>query len=185
MKIECVGVSGLQESIYFSGLPMRTVAIVEEDVNADIRGERLAQTPIGSGHDNFLNGITVHFLLTATNKFWVEMQRYHFIDFVSSQSTMHKLQRFDLNRCYNEYVDPRIVAIMQELQKNAKNGSEEDYMRLLYSNPSGMELSAYMVTNYRQLKTIYNQRRYHRLKEWRDFCSWIETLPNAEYIING
>ena len=39
-----------------------------------------------------------------------------------------------------------------------------------------------MTTNYRQLKTIYCQRRTHRLPEWRVFCEWIETLPYADFI---
>jgi hypothetical protein len=34
-----------------------------------------------------------------------------------------------------------------------------------------------MTTNYRQLKTIYHQRKNHRLPEWREFCEWILTLP--------
>jgi hypothetical protein len=34
-----------------------------------------------------------------------------------------------------------------------------------------------MTTNYQQLKTIYQQRRNHRLPEWQVFCDWVETLP--------
>ena len=51
------------------------------------------------------------------------------------------------------------------------------YLRILYSNPCGMFLTARMTTNYQQLKTIYQQRRYHRLPEWQWFCDWCETLP--------
>jgi hypothetical protein len=39
-----------------------------------------------------------------------------------------------------------------------------------------------MTTNYRQLKTIYKQRRTHTLPEWQAFCDWIETLPYADMI---
>jgi hypothetical protein len=39
-----------------------------------------------------------------------------------------------------------------------------------------------MTTNYRQLKTIYSQRKTHRLPEWKEFCAWIETLPYSELI---
>ena len=60
---------------------------------------------------------------------------------------------------------------------------EEMYLEILYSNPAGFRLHARMTTNYRQLKTIYQQRRTHRLPEWRAFCDWIETLPHAEFII--
>jgi hypothetical protein len=53
------------------------------------------------------------------------------------------------------------------------------------SNPCGFKLTAGMTTNYRQLKTIYNQRKNHRLPEWRDFCTWITLLPFAELITNS
>lgn len=51
------------------------------------------------------------------------------------------------------------------------------YLRCLYSNPCGFRLTAGMTTNYCQLKTIYQQRKDHRLPEWREFCQWILTLP--------
>ena len=173
---------------------------------------KLAQAEKGSGHDNWLNGIVVQFDLTFSNKAWVEMERYHFIDFVSSQSTMHRITKFDLEKpgVYIGYTDPRMIEIMQELvanynesreaadnyrahmnlsgeydpeiQKELDNAAKEDYLRVLYSNPSGFRLTAGMTTNYRQLKTIYAQRRNHRLPEWREFCRWIETLPYSELI---
>ena len=159
----------------------------------------LAKAVAGSGHDNFLNGIIVQFDLTFSNKAWVEAERYHFLDFISSQSTMHRITKFDLEKSYIEYVDLRMVEIMkekvkeynklQEWQKNKVDCSEEEknslkqkYLEILYSNPCGFRLTARMTTNYRQLKTIYKQRKTHRLPEWRVFCKWVETLPYAEFI---
>ena len=109
---------------------------------------------------------------------------------------MHKISKFDLNESYNKYVDERIVDIMKEKVKEYNTICEscedspttnaikkEKYLEILYSNPAGFELTAGMTTNYRQLKTIYSQRKNHRLPEWRDFCKWIETLPHSELII--
>lgn len=152
---------------------------------------RLAQAPLGSGHDNFLNGIIVQFDLTFTNKAWVEAERYHFLDFISSQSTMHRMARFDLDKSYIKYVDPRIVMIMKEKVDAYNKLLKEDkddprlktmYLELLYSNPAGFKITAKMTTNYRQLKTIYAQRRHHRLPEWQAFCDWVLTLPHSELI---
>lgn len=40
-------------------------------------------------------------------------------------------------------------------------------------------------TNYLQLKTIYSQRKSHKLKnDWGYFCDFIETLPLSELITN-
>ncbi len=181
MKIEHVSVYGLETSVVASGYPMlesitsSPYTVKESDYN---RAIKLANTKIGHGHDQFLTGIIVQFDLTFTNKAWVEAERYHFFDFVSSQSTMHRISKFDLSKQYNKYVDHRIIAIMEEL-KNKYNETKniEDYLTLLYSNPCGFELTARMTTNYRQLKTIYNQRKSHKLPEWREFCKWIEELP--------
>lgn len=131
-----------------------------------------------SGHDCFLKGIQVVFDLKWTVKASVELQRYHFIDFVSSQSTMHRISKFDLDGQYIKYVDQRIIDIMKEKQKAYnENPTKEGYLELLYSNPCGFQLTAEMTTNYLQLKTIYNQRKTHRLPEWQEFCKWCETLP--------
>lgn len=189
MQISNLTISCLYESIQSSGLPMRINADILNTKPNDVdllRAIKLASSPSGAGHDNFLNGITVHFYLQCSNKMWTEMQRYHFIDFVSAQSTMHCMKKFNLSEQYNEYVDPRIVAIMRELQVIAQaSGDDKDYLRLLYSNPSGFELGAYMVTNYRQLKTIYHQRKNHRLPEWREFCKWVEMLPYSVLITDA
>ena len=197
-----VCVYGLEESVKGSKYPM---AVDLSKVNGDITKttQKLAGAKPGSGHDNFLNGIIVQFDLTFTNKAWVEAERYHFLDFVSSQSTMHRITKFDLDNTYIEYVDDRIVEIMKE-KVEAYNALQEDiaklkeegkdvttlsdlattqYLEILYSNPAGFKITARMTTNYRQLKTIYVQRRTHRLPEWRAFCAWIETLPHSEFIV--
>lgn len=175
-------VYGLDESIRASKYPMATNV---EDCTSEITKttKKLAQCEKGEGHDNFLNGIVVQFDLTLTVKAWTEAERYHFLDFVSSQSTMHRIAKFDLDKSYIDYVDPRIVEIMKELVNNYNdNPNPEAYLKVLYSNPCGFKLTARMTTNYRQLKTIYSQRKTHRLPEWRVFCKWIETLPYAEFI---
>lgn len=133
--------------------------------------KKLGSSPKGEGHDNFLNGALVSFDLTLTNKAWVEAERYNFLKFISSQSTMHRITQFDIATQCNEYVDPRVIAIVEELKQ------EGDFLKLIYNIPSGFRLTAKMTTNYRQLKTIYDQRRCHRLPEWHGVCDWIKTLP--------
>lgn len=162
----------------------------------------LANSKAGSGHDQFMTGIIVQFDLTFSNKAWVEAERYKFLNFISSQSTMHRITKFDLDQAYLPYVDNRIVEIMKEKVKaynelqaqmtsfknEGKDVSEmmntlnEMYLEILYSNPAGFRLTAKMTTNYRALKTIYNQRKDHRLPEWRAFCEWVKTLPHSKFI---
>lgn len=192
-----VKVYGLEESIKRAKYPM---AVDISKLNSELTPgiAKLFSSEPGSGHDVAASGIIVQFDLTFTVKAWTEAERYHFLDFISSQSTMHRIARFDLDQQYVEYVDPRIIEIMKEKVADynnhcdrvgeVKSGSLSDevrkkkYLELLYSNPCGFKLTAGMTTNYRQLKTIYVQRKNHRLPEWRAFCEWIETLPMAELI---
>lgn len=173
----------LEESFRASKYPM---AVDTDSVNGDMteRIRKLAQSGKGEGHDQFLTGIRVAFDLTFTVKAWTEAERYRFLEFVSSQSTMHRIARFDLDEQYCEYVDPRMIEIMNELKDRYNRTQDpEDYLRLLYSNPCGFRLTARMTTNYRALKTIYAQRKNHRLPEWKAFCEWIRNdLPYSELI---
>lgn len=183
--IKNVCVYGLEESIKASKYPMATDT---EKCTSKITGTtmKLANCVTGTGHDNFLNGIVVQFDLNFSIKAWTEAERYHFLDFVSSQSTMHRIAQFDVAEQCNEYVHVGVISVVKSLLDRYNNDpTPENYLRLLYNIPTGFRLTARMTTNYRQLKTIYQQRRTHRLPEWRAFCEWIETLPHAELIIGG
>lgn len=184
-RITNAKVYGLDESIIRAKFPMSVdVSRLNSEVTKGVRA--LATCEKGTGHDNWLNGVIVQFDLTYTVKAWTEAERYHFLDFVSSQSTMHRIAQFNLDTQYDVHTDPRIIEIVKELRaRYSETGDPEDYLRLLMSNPCGFQLTAGMTTNYRQLKTIYAQRRTHRLPEWREFCAWIETLPMAELIVGG
>lgn len=175
-------VYGLHQSIRGAKFPMAVnVDALDSELTSGIRA--LAQSAPGEGHDQWLTGVIVQFDLTFTIKAWTEAERYHFLDFVSSQSTMHRIARFNLEAAYDEHTDPRCIAIMKELVARYNETKEpEDYLRVLMSNPCGMRLTARMTTNYRQLKTIYRQRKDHRLPEWQEFCRWIESLPMSELI---
>ena len=170
-------VYGLDESIVRAKYPMSVdTTTLNSDITKGILG--LSNCEKGTGHDQWLTGVIVQFDLTYTVKAWTEAERYTWLDFVSSQSTMHRIAQFDLDNQYNEYTDPRSIAIVKELvEKYNTTKDPEDYLRVLMSNPCGFKLTAGMTTNYRQLKTIYAQRKTHRLPEWKEFCAWIETLP--------
>ena len=190
-SVSNVRVYALDDSIRAAKYPK----VVELDgLTAELTKGILAclNCPTGEGHDNALNGIIVQFDLTFSQKAWVELQRYHFVDFVSSCSTMHKLQNMNPRLQCNRYVDPRAIDILQEkideynrlLKAKKEQGlaiADEELKRarleMLYNIPSGFELTAAMTTNYRQLKTIYQQRRPHPLIDWQVFCDFCETLP--------
>lgn len=202
-KIENTEVYGLRKSVIASGNAMRTV-MANNMEGAKIkdweRAEKLANTGTGEGHDNFLNGIIVQFDLYAPLFMWKQIQRYHWMDFISSQSTMHRLTKFNIKEQCVEDTDEIILKRYQALLNEYNNFDDNNknilspeafvqiknrlWRKLVASLPSGFVLGATMTTNYRQLKTIYQQRKAHKLKEWEDFCKWIESLPHS-YLITG
>lgn len=203
-------VFGLASSIFRSGYPMRSAAPSAEEyrdtvsaIDADIAAGNLDNPHIkrainlanakGGGHDQFLTGIVVNFDLTLSNKAWVEAERYTFLNFISSMSTMHRVSRFAIGECCNSHTSAAEIAEAERLQDvyNAIDAAaeperkKEAYLDLLYNLPSGFELMAGMTTNYRCLKNLYAQRRHHRLPDWHRVCDWIETLPLARELITG
>ena len=206
MKLENIKVYDLEESLVASGYPMRTNLTSREPDEKDIkRGLALTKASNGNGaHAQWLTGVRVAFDLTCTNKMWVEAERYRFLEFVSSQSTMHRITKFNLSDQYNKYVDPRAIAIMEdkkgqynalsmilETAQNDKAREEireamrEKYLEMLYTNPAGFELTARLTTNYRCLLNIYIQRHDHRLPEWREFCAQLLELPMFRELVEA
>lgn len=179
MNIEKVKVYGLNESIIASGYPMKVV--INDEARRDrsfVRASKLGGTPTGSGHDCFLKGINVQADLTCSQSMHMQILRYHFFDIISSQSKMHKLLQMNVKQSCNKYVsEDSIFNLMQEIDAYNEDKTEENYLRVIYNCPMGLELTFRFTTNYLQLKTIYKQRKNHKLPEWKEFCKWIITLP--------
>ena len=213
MEITNTRVYGLQESIYASGYPMLAKAPTEQefknaivdimteegrikytDINDNIfecnkhfkRALKLAKAKIGTGHSNFEKGIIVQMDVKAPQYFWQQLQRYNFIDFVSSMSKMHCIQKFDFgNQCLIE-TDASAYMKAKELVERYVDKQEDTTIDDVLANvPMGLEITARMTTNYLQLKTIYNQRKNHRSQQWHVFCNWIKTLPYAKELITN
>lgn len=183
-------VYGLERSIKASGNPMRTKFDTKDVNEKDVaRAKTLGHALQGSGHDNYLKGILVQVDIVAPLYWWKQAQRYHFFDFVSSQSTMHCLLKFNIkNQCVDE-TDERIISIVEELVSEYNNMQDSDPLKkdkwrtLVASLPCGFCLGATMTTNYQQLKTMYFQRKSHKLNEWKEFCLWCENLPEFKNLI--
>ena len=106
------------------------------------------------------------------------------MDFVSSQSTMHRIARFDLRETMNHNVELGIVDLLEE--KKAEYTAEntpENYRGLLMNNPSGFMLAARLTTNYLTLRNLYDNYCGSPIPEWHDFCTFIEHLPFAKELI--
>lgn len=183
MEIKNTKVYGLEESVIASHYPMSTADFLAYDIPAEKdweRARKLGRAPIGSGHDNYLKGIIVQADWRAPNYMWPQIQRYHFLDIVSSQSKMHSLPRMDMETQCNKYVLPETIGLVKKLTEEFnKNPTKKNFNKLLSNTPQGIYLTARITTNYLQLKTMFSQRKNHRLEDWsKDFVDWCYSLPH-------
>jgi hypothetical protein len=190
VEVTNVNVYDLKESVIASRNAMRLTPpeYTDEEFEKSLpRAIALAKCGGGSGHSNFRKGIRVSFDIKYPSYFTPELQRYGFVDIVTSSSKMHKLVKMDMDACFNKYVLPERKSHMKFLigQYN-DNPTYEMFMTVLSNCPLGVELFMRCSTNYEQLATIYRQRRHHKLKEdWVEgFCkNFIEKLPYFKELI--
>ena len=204
IKVDNVRIYGIEESIIASGYPMQTETFNMNEINLkdkDLkRAMQLGNAVAGSGHDCFAKGITVQFDLQVSEYIWRQLDRYHFIDYVSSQSKMHRILKMDIDKACNKYVTETSINLLNYLieeynkinndtdfKVKLRNGevvtSKEDVFNMIIAKtPSGIMLTARMTTNYLQLKSIVNQRSNHKMQEWRLLCDYFKTLPMFDLV---
>ena len=223
LKIEHVKVYDLKESVIAARNAMRLEIpeYTDEEFEKSLeRAKKLVQASKNSSnvkcHDNFLTGIRVSFDMKYTQYITKQFQRYHWFDYVSSSSLMHRLVKMNLDKASNKYVSKDVIDyvnnyielynhLLEEKEQNSfighnftlrdgtviKCDNVEDalytcYMIIISNCPMGVELFVRVSTNYKQLQTIYFQRKHHKLKEdWGAFIEFIESLPYAKELIIG
>lgn len=200
MKIIDYEIFGLERVKIKSGLPKS-----DNPESSYDRLKRLSNAPIASGHDCALKGIHVDFTVQADHSWWLQCLRYHFLDIVSSQSKMHCITT--MKRKYHPFVckfSKQLVEKMIELYNNLGNSDYESdvnefflyefdqfrpitkqewFEAIVMNCPIGLELQAEITTNYLQLKSVYSQRKNHKMSGWKLFCEWIKSLPLSELMI--
>ena len=97
---------------------------------------------------------------------------------VNLEDTINLLNKF--RDYYNEYDVKNHFYIDNDSQIVDKKVIWEQMIQLL---PSSYNQTRNVMMNYEVLCNIYRSRKGHRLDEWREFCSWIKTLPYQELII--
>ena len=192
VKVDNARVYGLDESIIASGYPMQIetfnmdeIDLIDKDYK---RSRHLGNAVAGSGHDCFLKGIIVQFDLQVPEYIWRQLDRYHFIDYISSQSKMHRITKINLDSVCNRYVYDEVKEILKSIidkyeAETDTNKKKELFNEIIANTPSGLMLTARMTTNYLQLKSIINQRSSHKMQEWRYLCDWFKTLPMFEELV--
>lgn len=147
----------------------------------------------GPSHRKFLRQIFVSVDITAPLYWWKEFDTYKVGTVSNSCSTMHKihdkeftLDDFSVEHLNNDVLDKPFKDIISCLnffrQLYVQDHDKDNWWQMIQLLPSSYNQKRTVTMNYENLLNIYETRRNHKLDEWKDFCKWIERLPNAELI---
>lgn len=162
----------------------------------------------GPSHAKYRRYITVTMDVTGPLYWWKEMDTYKVGTVGNSCSTMHKIadkefefsdfswEHLDTFREHSMYVpneyhfsskdllDLEIQVLNQCRKKYLKTEkrNKKYWWQMIQLLPSSYNQKRTLLVNYEVLANIYQQRKGHRLDEWRTFCEWIEGLPMSEII---
>ena len=158
----------------------------------------------GPVHGKFRRMITVYVDITAPLYWWKEFDTYKVGTVANSCSTMHKIhdKEFELSDFSMEHVVPinvtftdctlpitnidvfnSIIHILNDAREKYIETKDKAYWwTMIQLLPSSYNQKRTVQLNYEVLANIYQYRKDHKLDEWREFCSWIETLPYSEII---
>lgn len=168
----------------------------------------------GTDHRKFMRMITVYLDITAPLYWWKEFKTYRagrrfgddepdiidegYLEYdieMNSCSTMHKIhsKEFTLDDFSREHLGFQstrvlkdVIKVMNDFREEfLKDHEKDNWWQMIQLLPSSYNQKRTIMLNYEVLANIYKSRKNHKLDEWHEFCTWIETLPYAKELIIG
>lgn len=151
----------------------------------------------GPEHAKYRRMILVSCDITAPLYWWKEFDTYKVGTVANACSTMHKIhaKQFSLEDFSHEHLTDATVCALRETvdtlnfwraQYNSADSEarrKECWWQMIQLLPSSYNQKRTVLMNYEVSANIYQQRKNHKLDEWREFCTWIESLPYSELIV--
>lgn len=165
----------------------------------------------GPVHAKYRRMLVVFVDITAPLYWWKEFDTYKVGTVANSCSTMHKIhaKEFELSDFSHEHLldDPiyvhdgldtdeeRIYAtgLLNDTiyclnifrEKYLETNDKKYWWQMIQLLPSSYNQKRTVMLNYEVLANMYESRKNHKLDCWREFCSWIKTLPYSEMIVGN
>ena len=152
----------------------------------------------GPEHGKFLRMIHVQCDIVAPLYWWKQMDTYKVGTVANSSSTMHLLGKRELMdedfstehvsvigwRTFHKLLDSinELIDTYQSIKIDGDPDAGYYWMSAVSLLPSCFNQLRTWDASYAVLRTIYHQRKSHKLQEWRDFCTWIKCLSYSEFI---
>lgn len=145
----------------------------------------------GSEHRKFMRQIFVSVDLTLPLYVWKELDQYKVSTVTDSCSTMHTitkkaftLEDFEVDENEVE-IAKEIISILEDLRlKYLETKDMKYWYKLIHWLPENYLQKRTWTGNYEVLRSIYFQRRNHKLNEWHVICDFIKNeVPYGQELI--
>ena len=143
----------------------------------------------GDEHAKFIRGVHVWARISAPRYFWQEMDTYRIgTETLSSQSTMHTILKKDLTLDDFDEIMPmefleKIIKKINTIRQSEILSKDEKLIQIKTILPESFIQTRIRTFSYQSLRTIFFQRKNHKLPQWVEFIDWIVSLPLAKYLI--
>ena len=153
----------------------------------------------GSEHRKFLRQIYVSVDITAPLYWWKEFDTYKVGTVANSTSTMHKIhsKRFEredfsiehLKNCDEQHwmvcMDNVIASLNVARELFLSTGNKKYWWQIIQLLPSSYNQTRTVTVTYENIYTMRQQRKGHKLDEWRiDFFNWSDELPHLKELFD-
>lgn len=198
IKIENAATTGWQAAIRGMRNPMNSwlkIDSFDDKLGENDRELMKKLERSGSDHAKYRRMIVVTMDIVAPLYWWKEFDTYKVGTVSNSCSTMHKIaeKEFTLEDFSHEHMNIASETCLETTigylnlfrQSFLENHDKDNWWQMIQLLPSSYNQRRTILLNYEVLANIYKSRKNHKLDEWREFCKWIESLPNSFLISCG
>lgn len=152
----------------------------------------------GPVHAKYRRMIAVYLDITAPLYWWKEFDTYKVGTVANSCSTMHKIHEreftlgdfshehlmdeLDFERTFESYLITTIEGLNEARTLYLETKDKFYWWQMVQLLPSSYNQRRTIMLNYEVLAAMYNDRKDHKLDEWRAFYLCVESLPYSEVI---
>lgn len=150
----------------------------------------------GTEHRKYLRMIQVYVDITAPLYWWKEFDTYKIGTVCNSCSTMHKIhsKEFTLDDFSHEHLSCGEYGNVEMMkcvidclnvarEKFIETKDKSEWWQMIQLLPSSYNQKRTVMLNYEVVVNIINQRKNHKLDEWRQLVDEFKQLPMIEYLM--
>ena len=190
MIVSDIKVYGLEEAIKYASLPFSKLNAYRRTTLTTLAKQKQRS------HAKFLRQVMIGAYVQAPMFWWVEFDTYKVGTVRNSSSTMHTLLKNKIDSvCFDTSlltdmkpaVDQILKSIMNDMNRmiSLERDNQELLLAIKSLLPSSFVYHSYVTFNYEVLRTMYFDRRYHKLPHWRLFLDSFKNIPYFDEFIQG